>query len=544
MNHELYKSWKQTKPQGSFDAVIIGSGIGGMACAALLTKSGKRVLVLERHYTPGGFTHTFKRNDYEWDVGVHYIGEVGSQKTMMNAVFDYISHKPIQWASLGSVYDKAFFGDTSYNFPAGRKELTDALIREFPEEEKAIREYINLLYLLEKRAFWYHASRILPSFLPSFIVGFLRNPYEKYASRTTADVLSQLTSNKKLIAVLTTQFGDYGLTPSQSSFAMHAVVARHYIEGGYYPIGGSSTFFNSIAPVITEGKGEIFVKAEVGSILVEKNRVKGVEMADGTLIKCPLVISNAGIRNTWNKLLPESVRKEHRIDEKLNGLTDSAGHFCLYIGLNHPAEELELPTSNFWIFPDTYDHDVAVENYLRDHSNPFPLVYISFPAAKDPDFGNRYPGRSTIEIITLASWEDVASHSDTKWKKRGEDYDAMKEQISRRLLEYLYKYVPSTKGKVDYYELSTPLSTQHFSNYPKGELYGLNHDPARFLNRNLKPETPLKGLYLCGQDIVTCGVGGGLMGGVLCAAVIERKNFMKLAVKQAREKAKGDQKKD
>ena len=75
------KSYKQDKIQGNFDAIIIGSGLGGMATAAFLAKEGKKVLVLEKHYTPGGFTHVFTRRGYEWDVGLHYVGEVNREKT-------------------------------------------------------------------------------------------------------------------------------------------------------------------------------------------------------------------------------------------------------------------------------------------------------------------------------------------------------------------------------------------------------------------------------------------------------------------------------
>ena len=108
MKHCL--SYKQDEIKGSFDAIVIGSGLGGMSTAVFLSKEGKRVLVLEQHYTPGGFTHVFKRRDYEWDVGVHYIGEVSRPNSMISRLFGYITNGELKWADMGEVYDIAFFG--------------------------------------------------------------------------------------------------------------------------------------------------------------------------------------------------------------------------------------------------------------------------------------------------------------------------------------------------------------------------------------------------------------------------------------------------
>ena len=111
--------------------------------------------------------------------------------------------------------------------------------------------------------------------------------------------------------------------------------------------------------------------------------------------------------------------------------------------------------------------------------------------------------------------------------KRGNDYEKLKEIISKRLLEYLYKHLPHLKGKIDHYELSTPLSTKNFVNYKKGELYGIDHDPNRFNQSFLRPRTEIKNLFLTGQDIVTAGVGGALFAGLITASAVTGKNLLK-----------------
>src|SRR5580700_5846421 len=98
-------SYKQHALDDRWDAIVIGSGIGGLAAAALLAKhAGKRVLVLERHYTAGGYTHVFKRTGYEWDVGVHYIGDIASSRSVFGRVFDTITDGKVAWERMGDPY--------------------------------------------------------------------------------------------------------------------------------------------------------------------------------------------------------------------------------------------------------------------------------------------------------------------------------------------------------------------------------------------------------------------------------------------------------
>jgi all-trans-retinol 13,14-reductase len=145
----------------------------------------------------------------------------------------------------------------------------------------------------------------------------------------------------------------------------------------------------------------------------------------------------------------------------------------------------------------------------------FPVVYVSFPSAKDPDYLNRHPGTATIEIVAPAPYDPYEKWKGTTWGKRGDDYEVYKAELSERLLRHLYDKLPQLEGKIDYFELSTPLSTEWFSAYKHGELYGLDHTPERLQQDWLRPETKIEGLWLTGQDILTCGVTGAMMAGVL-----------------------------
>jgi all-trans-retinol 13,14-reductase len=238
-----------------------------------------------------------------------------------------------------------------------------------------------------------------------------------------------------------------------------------------------------------------------------------------------VVISDAGAELTFRKLLPQEVAKQHGYDAHLRSVRPSASHVSLYVGLDQSAEALALPRNNFWIYPHD-DHDRAIADAEANPEAPLPLVYVSFPSAKDPTFAERHPGRATIELVTVAPWGWFSQWDGTRWKKRGADYEALKARLTERLTAELERLVPQTKGRVVHAELSTPLSTKHFAAWEHGEIYGLDHGPERFRQRWLKPKTKVPGLYLAGQDVVTCGVAGALLGGILCASALLKKNLL------------------
>lgn len=524
-------SYKQhpEKIQQPYDAVVIGSGLGGLSAAAILAKEGKRILVLERHYTAGGFTHSFTRRGYEWDVGIHYLGEVHRPHTELANWFSYISDDQLQWADMGEVYDKIIFGTQVFEFHKGKENFITHLQQYFPSaaDQQSIEDYVALLYEITRTARLYFAEKALPNSVSWAVGGLLRRKFLQWAQKTTLEVLSGITKNQQLIGVLTGQYGDYGLTPSKSSFAIHAMVAKHFLNGGSFPIGGCSRIANTISDVIAKAGGCVLTNAEVDQILLHKGAAVGVRLADGAEIRSNLVISDAGILNTFGRLLPPDVAQEYGLNKQMQQVQPSVGHVGLYLGFKKTAQELGLGKANYWIYPpDGYDHDANLNNYLQKPDEaPFPVTYISFPSAKDPDWLNRYPGTATIDIISVAPYEWFSQWENTRWKKRGDEYNARKEQITQRLLQVLYQYEPHLEQHLDYHELSTPLSTRNFSNYAHGELYGIDHNPQRFGLRFLRPQTPLKNLYLSGQDIASAGIGGALTGGVLAVSAILKRDM-------------------
>jgi all-trans-retinol 13,14-reductase len=535
-------SYKQAKVDEVFDSIVIGSGMGGMTVAALLARhAGQRVLVLERHYTPGGFTHTFRRPEYEWDVGVHYIGRVATPESSERAAFDYLSEGRLRWQPMPDVYDRLLLGGREYEFLTGAARFRASLQERFPAETRAIDAYFRAVRSAARKSGAYFASKALPRPVERLVGGLMRAPFLRYSDRTTREVLNSLGCSAELVGVLTGQWGDYGLPPGQSSFAVHAMIAEHYLEGAAYPVGGASSIFFSLLPSIERAGGRVLVSADVQEVVLdERGRAVGVRMPDGRQLRAAHVISDAGAANTYLRLLPGGLAQRLGVARKLDQVPASMSHISLYVGLKHTAEELGLRGGNLWVCPGP-DHDLNVARSEASPDQPLPVLFISFPSAKDPTFTNRFPGRATIEVVAPAPYAWFEKWVDTRWKRRGADYDELKGRLAERLKLNLERYVPEVRGKIDYCELSTPLTTRHFANYGRGEIYGLAPVPARFRLDCLGPRTPVPGLYLTGADVTMCGVTGALFGGVVTASNILGRNLMSVVARPSARGAKTEQ---
>ena len=263
------KLWSKTAPDGPWDTIVIGSGMGGMTTAAMLAKMGHRVLVLEQHYVPGGFTHSFRRKQWSWDVGVHAVGEMMG-KSLPGRILNKLTDGKLQWTSLGDVYDEFYFPDGfRIDFAGNETQFRANLLEKFPEEEAAIDAYLDLCRRVGRSMTGFFLSRLAPLALSGLADRLLAGAARRWLETYTADVLADLTDNPKLRTILAAQWGYYGSVPSRSSFAMQALVSRHFFYGAYYPVGGSARIAENLLRTVADAGGWTRVYASVEQILAK-----------------------------------------------------------------------------------------------------------------------------------------------------------------------------------------------------------------------------------------------------------------------------------
>jgi all-trans-retinol 13,14-reductase len=502
----------------SYDAIVIGSGMGALAFAAIMARLRKwRVLVLERHFKIGGFTHTFSRpGGWTWDVGVHYVGEMG-RGMAGRKLFDFITDGNVDWSPMPDVYDVFIYPGLTVKVPKGRANFERALVEAFPAEKQAIGKYFRDV----KRAANWFSRHIMAMVTPqpvSWIVKTINRLSEQSALQTTQQYLESHIRDPRLRAVLASQWADYGLPPGRSAFVAHAVIVSHYLNGAWYPSGGSGEIPKAASSVIRAAGGELLAGHEVTKIIVENGEAAGVEVQlkkgkeqPRLEFRAPVIVSDAGAWNTFTRLLPSEAIP---FRAELETLPEGLEAVELFLGLKRDPRELGFQGENYWIFS-SFDHDemCAGRNDLLDGRAP--MAYLLFPSLKDPQSRSH-----TAEIVAPFSYRALQAFREEPWRRRGTGYESAKNRMTDALLDFVEKQHPGFRELVAYAELATPLSFEFFTGAPSGTIYGYPATPDRFRKAWLAPKTPIRNLYLTGADAAVLGVMGALMGGVATASTL------------------------
>ncbi|XP_001379874.2 all-trans-retinol 13,14-reductase isoform X1 [Monodelphis domestica] len=537
----LKQALSDTPVPERLDAVVIGSGIGGLAVAAILAKAGKRVLVLEQHIKAGGCCHTFGRDDLEFDTGIHYVGQL-KKGSFCRVFLDQITEGQLDWAYLGSPIDIMVLegpsGRRQFPMYSGEKAFVQGLKEKFPDEEAAIDKYMKMVKQVAKGTLHMVLLKILPlpvvKLLDKLGVLAFFSPFLRAATQSLGEVLSQLPASQDLKAVLSYIYPTYGAIPKNASFSMHALLINHLLDGAFYPRGGSSEIAFHIIPVIQQAGGAVLTRATVKSVLLDSTgRACGVRVKkDRGLVSIfsPIVISNAGIFHTYEHLLPERARCLPGIQTQLRMVQHGPSALCVFICLRGSKKSLGLEANNCYLYFDS-DTDQAMERYLslsRDKAVAhIPYFFITSASAKDPTWKIRFPDQSTLIMMLPARYEWFEEWQDEPPGKRGSDYEALKNSFIDASISVLMKLHPQLEGKVHNVSVGTPLSHQSFLAAPHGENYGIDHNLNRLqphVMASMRAQSPIPNLYLTGQDVFTCGFLGALHGALLCSSTILQRN--------------------
>jgi len=499
-----------------FDIIIIGSGISGLTTAALMSSIyKKRVLIIEQHDRIGGYTHTFSRKGYTWDVGFHYIGEIFKKK-LAGLVMNFISGGNLTWRKTPEPFETFIYPDQTFTMYGDEKRFRDDLLTRFPEEAKAIRSYFGDI---RKVSFWF-ACDFLGRFLPFALkipISLAGKLFDRLAYMTTEEYMKRF-KNEKLRSILTSQWGNYGLPPSQSIFMIHGLIVNHFINGGYYPEGGSGEIAKNILPQIVCSGGEAIVNSKVTEIIIENNRATGVsvetrERGQTTHRKyyAPVIVSCAGAFNTFTKLISE--KHIFSFVNKCKELNKPSACVALYLGLKGDIRSLGITGSNCWIF-DSLDHEAGYRNQNLLQGKPSSCFVSFVPSKEHPDVFK------TATIIAVTHYSQFEKWKDQVRGNRDKEYYLLKEKIASGLIDFVNTRYPGFSKAIDYYELGTPLSAEHYTDSPYGAMYGLGATPQRYKQKWLSPVTSIKGLYLTGSDISSLGIVPSMMAGMATASAL------------------------
>ena len=361
------------------------------------------------------------------------------------------------------------FGPERRVYPVltGHDRWREALKKQFPKEHGAIDRFFQLVEESKNASQIHVMLKMMPLWLARVLcktglVNLLTNQWIGKFNQSLSALCGSLTSDKDLLTVFTYCFGDYGTPPSESNFFMQSLLLNHYAQGASYPIGGASEIALNVIPVIERSGGKVLVRAPACEILHNGRKVMGVAVKKGGSVykvEAPVVISSAGLYNTFQRLLPSRVAEKSYYSALARELKPSTPLISMFVGLNASNEELGLKAENIWAFSSN-DVEKDFTGYLSKTAeevmdSDLPLLFISFPSAKDPNW-SRHPGRaskSTCAIISLAKWEWYEKFRDTETKRRGDEYEEMKKAVGERMIRQAVKLVPQIERHIDYVEV-------------------------------------------------------------------------------------------
>ena len=501
-----------------FDTIIIGSGAGGLAAALCLARTGQKVAVIEQHYVPGGWCHSFYINGHRFSPGVHYIGAMDKGESAGNLYEGLGIGKELVFFRMNpAAYEHCWIGNERIDMPAGPEHLYDSLAKRFPAEKKGIKKYLDLVQKISRQI------QLIPKmngFWDNITIPYRTRHLGKYGLFSLKRVISWHIKDPLLKKVLNIQCGDHGLPPSKASFPFHCALMDHYINGGFYPMGGGAAIVKAMTTAIKRYGGEIHTGQTVKKILLsgeKKPRAIGVELQGGKQIVAKRIISNADPEATYKLVGHSNLSK--KLLKKLATTRYSVTSLIFFLTVDMDIRNAGLDSGNIWLMPDQdmdelYDDLTRVDILEKDE---FASLFISCSSLKDPlSFNGK---QHTIEVVTFIDYGSFKEYKE-EGTKHSEKYLLIKDRLCEKLLNTFKRILPEVYKNIVHMELGTPMTNEHYIKSTRGNVYGTEKGFWQTGPFSFTSKSEIENLYMCGSRIMSHGISGASYSGVRTAAQI------------------------
>ena len=492
-----------------YDAVIIGSGLGGLVCGTILGMHGYKVGIFEKNRQIGGCLQTYSRDKTIIDTGVHYIGGLGNGQNLYS-VFKYlgiIDQLKLKQMDTDS-FDRIGFGNDhkTYKLAQGYDNFIKQLLTDFPDEEKALNDYCNKI----------------KDICGKFPLYNLRTG--DYAEKEdilhidTYTFLQSITRNEKLQQVLAGNNLLYAGVADKTPLYIHALITNSFIESAWKCIDGGSQIAKLLSKRISEYGGVIHRNAKV-THLAGAGKIEHIVLENGEKVTAKYFISNLHPTQTMEITDSEVLRNAYRT--RMQNLDNTIGTFLLNIVLKKDT----FPYLNY----NYYHHETEDAWQGIDYTNEnWPLTYALFANASSKH--EQYTDGLTI--MTYMRYEDVIKwkdtfNTDTHENDRGADYDAFKKEKAERLLDIVEKHFPGIRNCIQSYYVATPLSYRDYQGSADGSMYGIEKDYRNSFKTFISPRTRIPNLFLTGQNLNLHGILGVTISALItCGELLDLKDLL------------------
>lgn len=503
--------------ENQFDAIVIGSGVGGLGTAITLGQHGYKVLVLEQHYVPGGWSHSFTINGHRFSPGVHYVGQLGEGEGANKMYCNLgIANDLVFFRMNKNGFEHCLVGDQVFDYPAGIENIIDKLSKEFPTESKYIEKYLRLV---DRVNYQIQLMPTLKTRWKKITAPFRTKDVGKYGLFSLKRVIDWHLKDPFLKAYLNVQCGDHGLPPNKASFPVHCAVMGHYLNGAYYPLGGGGGIVKAMTTAIKKQNGTVKTECGVKRIILNDAREAiGVETDNGEKYYSNTIVSNADPHKTYFGL----IGKEHLskgLVKKLNKTKYSVTSLILFLTLDLDVTDLKLDSGNYWLVKNENldDHFEELTKTEVTKGEAFPTVFMSCTTLKDPA---SYDGKHhNFEVVTYVSYDCMKPFEGLS-DYHNDAYKEFKEKVTNKMLNNVEQLIPKARKHIVTAELGTPKTNEYYIDATEGNVYGTEKTLMHVGPLAYKNTSEIKNLYLAGSSTLSHGVTGATSSGINAAANI------------------------